>query len=333
VLGAARRYDRTGDARFRDAAIYFWDRTAIARSYVNGGSSGPRPDGAEKSKGAEHWPEPNRLANTLTPKINESCVTHNMLRLTDALFTSAADPRYAEFYERAYFNSVLCMQHPHRLGGYIYDHPLGDNSRKTFGHANDAFWCCYGTTVEAYARLAQGIYYHDDEQLWVNLAVASSLRWAEKGVRIEQRTRFPDEDVVRLVFECDAPVELTINARIPVWANGVDATINGEAIDMRGARTGAYHVITRTWRTGDVLALRFPMTFRAEPMPDDPNLIAFCYGPLVLAAPTDRPLVLRSASLPRCFRIQLADGAEVELTPLNEVVDEPFGVYFRVESP
>jgi DUF1680 family protein len=254
-----------------------------------------------------------------------------MMRLTDILFRWTADARYADFYERAYFNSVLCMQDPREPGRYIYDHPLGSNSRKTFGHAEDAFWCCYGTTVEAFARLAQGIYYHDDEQLWINFAVASSLTWAEKGVRIEQRTRFPQEDATRLAFHCDSPREFTLNVRIPAWADGFDATLNGEALNVGGARAGGYRAVTRTWRNGDVLAWRFPMTIRVEPMPDDRRLIAFRYGPLVLAARTDRPLVLRSAAPPRQFRIGLVDGAGVDLAPLNEIVDEPFGVYFRVQ--
>ena len=50
--GAARRFELTGDARYRDAVTFFWERTALARSYVNGGSSGPRPGGGEKSIGA-----------------------------------------------------------------------------------------------------------------------------------------------------------------------------------------------------------------------------------------------------------------------------------------
>ncbi|MGN6726012.1 MAG: beta-L-arabinofuranosidase domain-containing protein, partial [Tepidisphaeraceae bacterium] len=141
LLGAARRHEITGEPALRRAVEHFWQRTAVARSFVNGGSSGPRPDGLEKSKGAEHWPEAFRLAMTLTPKINESCVTHNMLRLTDTLYRWTGDAIYADFFERGYFNHVLAMQNRSELGGYLYDHPLGSCSRKVFGHSHDAFWC------------------------------------------------------------------------------------------------------------------------------------------------------------------------------------------------
>jgi len=339
VLGLARRFERTGQRRCRDAVAFFWDRTALARSYVNGGSSGPRPDGLEKSTGAEHWPEPNKLAATLTPKINESCVTHNMMRLTDALFRWTGDPRYADFYERAYFNSLLCMQHPGRLGGYLYDHPLGSGSRKRYGGADDAFWCCYGTSVEAFARLNRGIFYRDGSALWVNLMIASEAIWPEKELRVEQVTRFPEEDTTRLVFHCDKPLELTVNMRVPAWAvDGTTITINGEPFDAGRARPGTFVPIKRTWRDGNVLEARFPMRLRAEAMPDDLGVVAFLYGPLVLAAVADEELVLhageqpKGADKPLTFRIRVAGGALVKLIPLNRIVEETYGVYFRVGS-
>ena len=117
------------------------------------------------------------------------------------------------------------MQHPREIGRYIYDHPLGSRSSKTFGDADATFWCCYGTSVEAFARLAGCIYYHSNDSLWVNLPVASELTWTEKGLRVEQQTAFPHEDVTCLVFHCDRPVELTVHVRAhPARHNGYGGT-------------------------------------------------------------------------------------------------------------
>ena len=49
------------------------------------------------------------------------------------------------------------------------------------------------------------------------------------------------------------------------------------------ARPGSYLSITRTWKPGDRVSVQLPMTLRAEPMRDDPNLQAFLYGPVLLA--------------------------------------------------
>jgi DUF1680 family protein len=313
ALALARRYERTGETRLREAVEFFWERTAVARSYVNGGSSGPRPDGTEKSTGAEHWPEPFRLAKTLTPKINESCVTHNMLRLTDALFRWSGETKYAEFYQRAYFNHVLTMQNPQRPGEYLYDHPLSSGSHKKFGSRHDSFWCCYGSSVEAFERLGQGIYYHDDESLRVNLPVASELSWPAKGLRIAQETAFPLQASTRFTFHCSVPLHLTL---FTSWAEP----------------------ITRTWHDGETVQLPVPMPLRVETMPDDPRTFAFCCGPIVLAARTSRPLNMVEGSTtalrpiggqPLHFHAHLADGTDVELLPLNQIVNEFFGVYFQ----
>jgi len=89
-------------------------------------------------------------------------------------------------------------------------------------------------------------------------------------------------------------------------------------------------------RDGNVLEARFPMRLRVEAMPDDRGVVAFLYGPLVLAAVTDEELILHAgeqpmaADEPLTFRIRLAGGALVKLVPLNRIVEETYGVYFRV---
>ncbi len=44
-----------------------------------------------------------------------------------------------------------------------------------------------------------------------------------------------------------------------------------------------YLSIDRAWHDGERVEVTFPMRLRAEPLPGDPAMLAFCYGPLVLA--------------------------------------------------
>jgi len=341
ALALARRCESNGDPALRDAVIWFWERTALARSYVNGGSSGPHPDGTEKSKGAEHWPEPFRLAHTLTPKINESCVTHNMVRLTDALFCWTGEPRYAAFHERAYLNHVLTMQHPNQVGAYLYDHPLGPDSRKAYGSPRASFWCCYGTTVEAYARLAAGIYYQSSDTAWVNLFIASEFTWPERGVQITQETGFPDQPGTRLTIHCSQPTRFTLRLRVPAWTEAPAISVNGDRVAVP---PGDYVAIEREWQNGDILALVFGLRLSAEAMPDDSEMVAFRAGPLVLAAVTGGDLLLPQSNItaalaaiqcptPDHYQTVLADGRTVPLIPLHRITTETFGVYFRLRAP
>jgi hypothetical protein len=234
------------------------------------------------------------------------------------------------------------MQHPEQIGAYIYSHPLASASRKVFGDAENTFWCCYGTSVEAFARLADGIYFHDANTIWVNQFVGSEVTWAEKGVRLTQQTGFPHEPRTRLIIQADSPADFTLNLRIPGWSNNATCKVNGE--DAGICMPGKYLSISRHWRGGETIDLSLPMNLRAEPMLDDPSILAFLYGPTVLAVRTPHGLelsvpatraleLLRPVELEKLvFQIQLGSAADVPLVPLNEIGDEPFGVYFRTHG-
>ena len=153
VIGAARRYELTGERRYRDIAEYFWHQVAEERSYCIGNSSN-----------GELWRSaPHVLAKELSPTTAECCCAYNMLKLTRHLFSWTGDARYADYYERALFNCRLGTQHPDD-GRLMYYFPLASGYWKLYGSALDAFWCCTGTGVEEYAKLADSIYFHTDSQ-------------------------------------------------------------------------------------------------------------------------------------------------------------------------
>ena len=343
ILGAMRHYELTGYEPYRRAALFFWQQTALKRSYVHGGTSGPRPEGKGWRPDSEHWAPPGELAKTLTPGIAESCVCHNMLKVTSKLFTWTAEPQYADFYERAYFNSVLGMQTPKYPGGYIYPCPLSSGSQKKFSTPENDFWCCCGTGMEAFTRLAENVYYHDDQNLWVNLCVASELHWQAKGLTLRQETRFPEEEGTQLRFSAARPVELTLRIHVPYWAtSGVTVRLNGQPLEVK-TRPSSFLAIRRTWKDGDVLKIAMPMGLHLHPMPDDPKIMALMYGPVVLAGLTAADLTwsgdgqeLLSAIKPVAgkpveFTLALPQGP-LRLVPLYRIIDEHYGVYFRLSG-
>ena len=227
IIGAARGYEITGDERLRKVAEYFWSEVAGHRSYVTGGTSNH-----------EHWrTTPDKLAGELSNETQECCCTYNMLKLTRHVFGWSGDPRVADFYERAMFNSILGTINP-ETGTTMYFVPLAGGYWRTFASPLDSFWCCSGTGVESFAKLADSIYFHDRDSLWVNLFIASELNWAEKGLTLRQETRFPEQPGTRYSSRCSQPVELTLRLRIPSWATrrGHDQTERFAARHTRRAR-------------------------------------------------------------------------------------------------
>ena len=354
IIGAARRYELTGERRYRDIAEYFWSEVTGARSYANGNTSN-----------GEVWENPpGRLADQLSSSTAECCCAYNLMKLTRILFGWSADARTADYYERALFNSRLGTQNPHD-GTLMYYYPLASGYWKFYGLPLGAFWCCTGTGVEEFAKLADSIYFHDDTGLFVNLFVASEVSWPEKGLRVRQETAFPEEERTRLTFTADAPTRMALRLRIPWWATrGGRVRVNGETLPAF-ATPSSYFVLDRVWKTGDRVELDLPMQISTQPMPDDATLQAAMYGPLVLAGrlgkqgltsemtyggydcelsgkPVSAPEIagdLRNSATwiepvaghPLSFRTR-GQAAKMDLVPLYRLFDERYAVYWKIRA-
>jgi uncharacterized protein len=273
VIAAARRYEISGDTRFHDVADYFFWEVTSARTYVTGGTSN-----------GEGWQtEPRRLAAELKRNVStaECCCSYNMLKLTRHLYSWNPDPKYFDYFERALLNHRIGTIRPEQ--GYTqYYLSLTPGAWKTFNSEDKSFWCCTGTGVEEYAKLNDGIYWHDDSGLYVNLFIPSELNWQEKGLRLRQETKFPDDHTTSLTITTGKPVPAAIRLRIPSWTSAARVKLNGRALEAT-AEPGSYLTLDRTWKTGDRIELEMPMHLSVESMPDDPKIQAFLYGPLVLA--------------------------------------------------
>lgn len=271
LIGLARRYELTEDPADKTAAEFFWDRVVHHHSYVIGGNS----DG-------EHFGPPDKLNDRLSQNTTETCNTYNMLKLTRHLFEWQASAEYADYYERALYNHILASQNPED-GMFCYYVPLKSGARKTYSTPFDSFWCCVGTGMENHTKYGDAIYFHNNDTLWVNLFIASELRWREKGLSLTQETGYPESDTVRMTIKSRKPANLALRVRYPAWADrGVEVSINGQRQNVK-AKPGSFIELRRTWKNGDRIALKIPMSLRLETMPDNPQRAAILYGPTVLA--------------------------------------------------
>ncbi len=272
IVGSARQYEVTGSRRQRDIAEYFWNQVTGRRSFCTGGTSS-----------SEHWPTPpDVLATQLNDHTQETCCTYNMLKLTRHLFCWNPEAAYADYYERALFNSILSTQHP-ETGMMMYFIPLASGRWKMYNVPYDAFWCCTGTGIENHAKYGDSIYFHCDDILYVNLFIPSTVKWEEKGLTLIQQTPFPQKGITALRVKTANPAEFTLKIRRPYWAfDDFSISLNGTPLELKAAPS-SYASIKRTWSDGDRVTVSMPLPLHTHPMPDDPTLMAFMKGPLVLA--------------------------------------------------
>ena len=272
AIGAERDCELTGEARYCRAAETFWSKVALDRSYAIGGHSED-----------EHFFPVAHFSRHLGESTAETCNTYNMLKLSRGLFLRDALPSRIEFYERALFNHILASNDP-ATGLVTYSVSMKPGAWRTYSTLEDSFWCCVGTGMENPARFGEAIYARSADSLYVNLFLASEVAWREKGLRLRQLTRFPEQEGARLELALDAPSRFSLRVRRPAWAGaGWSVSVNGRA-QPAGGEPGAYVALEREWHDGDVVELRLPMSLRAERMPDDASVVAFLQGPIVLAA-------------------------------------------------
>jgi DUF1680 family protein len=352
TIGAALDCKLTGDARYCAVARNFWERVALHRSYVIGGNSE-----------YEHFSPTRRFSCHIGVKTAETCNTYNMLKLTGLLFELDGDSKRLDFYERALLNHILASQDP-ATGMVTYHLALKPGAWRTYATPEDSFWCCVGTGLENPARYGEAIYARQGDALLVNLFLASELTWREKGLVLRQETSFPDEGRTRLVLRLTQPARFALRLRHPSWADGaLNVSVNGQALPVT-SRPGTFASLEREWRDGDRVDVELPMSLHIEAMPDDPSVVAFLYGPVVLAADLGAagldasrrygpqapemadedtpaiPMLVANDAADALKRVQpsaealtfhttgLARPADVELRPLFRFADRRYAVYF-----
>mmetsp|Transcript_16331 Transcript_16331/g.41803 ORF Transcript_16331/g.41803 Transcript_16331/m.41803 type:complete len:696 (-) Transcript_16331:87-2174(-) len=379
VIGGARGYALEGNATLLAIAQRFAGLLAERYSYATGGNNVN-----------EYWLFPSQLGAALETEFDaasgepldspgfhtqESCTTYNTLKLLRELFAWEPSARLADAYERLMVNGLLGTQLPGEPGRMTYMTPLGAgtsrrraNFAEGWGEPEGSFWCCYGTGIESFAKLADSIYFQSapgegvpgvPPALWVLQYVPSEVRWAAGGLALRQTggvARRPGSSVVyqqSVRMEVTAgpgtasPPRATLHVRVPGWAQpGSSLTLNGKPLAM--AQPGTFLAITRAWAPGDVAAADFVMAGRVERLndarPEWATVGAVLYGPLLLAGLVEGGDFSLGADMdnvgawlqphPESSAQRLrfwaaAATRRLELIPLNEALTQSYTVYIN----
>lgn len=355
IVGFQRVYEVTGEAKYKDAAEFFWRTVATTRSFATGGHGDN-----------EHFfPMADFSKHVFSAKASETCCQHNMLRLTRALFMQNPRAEYADFFERTLYNGILASQDPD-TGMTTYFQGARPGYMKLYHTAENSFWCCTGTGMENHVKYRESIYFHDSASIYVNLFIPSTVRWNERNVVLTQSTSFPESPTTKLTLKLERPSEFALKLRHPGWSRTAIVLINGKEA-VRASHPARYIEVARTWQDGDEVQLQLSMEVATDRVPAAPKIVAFTYGPLVLAgalgkeglAPGDDLVVnereygkynnapftapslsgdaetiassVRPASAPLEFVITSAEGKPIRLIPYHRIAHERYATYWEVK--
>lgn len=183
------------------------------------------------------------------------------------------------------YNHILSTQHP-KHGGYVYFTPARPRHYRNYSAPNEAMWCCVGTGMENHGKYGQFIYTHVGDALFVNLYAASQLDWKKRGITLRQETTFPySENSTLTITEGKGAFNLMV--RYPEWVHPGEfkVSVNGQSVDVITGPS-SYVSINRKWKKGDVVNISFPMHASLRYLPNEPQYVAFMYGPILLGMKT-----------------------------------------------
>lgn len=307
IIGEARRYEVTGDASSRQIAEFFWGLVVDDYTWVIGGNSD-----------REHFFPANAAGEHLGPETAETCNTYNMLKLTEHLMEWQPATKYGDYFERALYNQILPSQEP-RHAMFTYFVSLKPGHFRTYCNPTNSFWCCMGTGMENHTKYGEAIYFHDADQLYVNLFIPSRLNWQAESLVLEQKTGYPDPAETELVFKSKPKANLTLKVRCPAWATGpLRFQLNDQPLAVE-SQPGQFAEVRHPWRKGDRLRITIPMGLRIESLAGAPDKVAILYGPLVLAG--DFGPVPESKTYPNSADHTANDRAATAKVPFLVVAD------------
>ena len=279
--GALEYYRTTGEPRLLEACRNAWQDIVENRLYITGTASS-----------AEYFRDDHELPNR--GNVGETCVTVTWLQFNAQLLRLTGEARFANQLERTVLNQLFGAQQPDCTAWGYYVEMEG---WKPYSRTFDAN-CCLSSGPRGVALLPTFAATTDADGVVVNLYTGTRAQLTLRdgtAVALAIATRYPADGAVRITVQPAQAAKFSVKLRMPEWAHGATATINGRPAEL-AIGSDDYAALRRKWQAGDTIELRLPLALRVVAgQHTNAGKVAFTYGPLVLAADEAR---LPAGSLP-----------------------------------
>jgi len=277
----------SGDASYLPTLESCWDHMVSRRMYITGGiGSLPELEGF----GRDYELDPEVAYAETCAALANMFWNWEMVQLT-------GKAQYSDLFEWQLYNAAGVGMGADGTK-YLYNNPLACHGGVT-RQAWYAVPCCPSNLSRTWADLGSYLYSHDEGNIWVHQYVNSEAGFEQTGgVMLNLETGIPWQGSVRIEVNPPGKQEFSLHIRIPSWASGLTAQLNGTALDPPAAerdvtqtasgydpRSSRFWRIERAWSPGDVIEIEFGMDIllrRAHPKVKGHNgKAAISRGPMV----------------------------------------------------
>jgi len=223
----------------------------------------------------------------------ELCAVVEALYSLEHIIAVTGDPAFGDRLERIAFNALPATFAPD-MWSHQYDQQVNqvqctvnpDHMWTTNGPDSNIFGlepnfgCCTSNLHQGWPKFAANLWMRAPGGGLAVVAYApSAARFSAGGaaVRAVLETLYPFRENLRLTVTAEAPARFPLLLRVPAWAEGATARIEGGAEEA--LKPGTFHAIEREWRGSVGIDLRFPMKARTSRRYNES--VAVERGPLV----------------------------------------------------
>jgi DUF1680 family protein len=176
-------------------------------------------------------------------------------------------------------------QQPNQVESSLHRRPWTTNGPESnlFG-LEPNFGCCTANFHQGWPKFAASLWMASHDGGLVAAAYSPcEVRTRVNGtaIHIAEETDYPFRETIRIVINPSSSVNFPLRLRIPAWAEGAAIRINGRL--HPGTTAGGFARIERTWNSGDVIELKFPLSPRV--LSGYKDSISIERGPLVFSYP------------------------------------------------
>lgn len=248
LVGLAKLHKATGIDAYREAVDQVWESIRSQHLTLGGG-----PWGGVAHRSREVF----NPAGVFSPHgYVETCSILAWVQLNRELLALSGEAKYAEEIERTAYNDLLGAMAPDGNDWCYYSFANGRRVHTTYWR------CCKSSGAMAIEELPALAYTQSlAGDLVVNLLGPGEAAFdhPQAGkVILKQVTAYPFDGGIELQVSCERPARFAISIRIPQWAEEATVALDDGGEPMQ-ADPGAYAVIEREWRSGDVVNLELPM--------------------------------------------------------------------------
>lgn len=319
--GAGAGYRVTGDPHYLITLKNAYDYLQSSQCFVTGGY-GPNEQLLPRPRLID-------LLNQTASTFETQCGSWAGIKMAKYLLQFTGDAKYGDWIEKLLYNGVCAsLQNADDGRVFYYSDYCTAGSEK---HLHGAGWtCCSGTRPMVVADFHDVIYFHDAQNLYVNLYTTSSVAWqvGSRNINVRQETRFPEKEETTFTVTVKQPTPFGLRLRVPIWISGeAQATINGIPLPIQ-ADAKHWWTIRRIWKDGDKLTLRLPMALSVQRMDAaKPYPAAVTFGPLALAFRAGKQSPAKALDLndlPKQFAPSSGEPLTFRLTSAPDILVRPF---------